>query len=67
MIVANGSIDMIIRKVNLPITIDGVTRVFDVRVANRYLDTELILRVECQNKFDMSFLSRTKKAFMPDP
>lgn len=60
MIVTNGLVDLINGKVNLPITMDGVTRICEVRVANN-LDTELILGLEGQGKFAMAFLSLSKK------
>ena len=64
-IMANGSTDLIVGKVNLPITIDGMTRTCEVRVAAN-LDTELVLGLDSQGKFDMVFASRSRTVFMPD-
>ena len=65
MIVANGSMQVIEGKVELPLTIEEVTRLYKDRFAE-YLDTEMIFGLDAQAKFDMYFESRLKKVFMPD-
>ena len=65
MIVANGSMQVIEGKVELPLTIEEVTRLCEVRFSE-YLDTEMILGLDAQAEFDMYFGSRLKKVFMPD-
>ena len=65
MIVANGSTQVIEEKVQLPLTIEKVTRLCEVRFAE-HLDTEMILRLETQAEFDMYLGSRLKKVFMAD-
>lgn len=56
MIMANGSVDMIEGKVNLPVTIDGVARICELRIATD-LDTEMIPGLYSQGKFEMMFAS----------
>ena len=65
MIVANGSMQVIEGKVELPLTIEEVTRLCEVRFTE-HLDTEMILWLDAQAKFEMYFGSRLKKVFMPD-
>ena len=65
MIVANGPMQVIEGKVELPLAIEEVTRLCEVRFAE-HLDTEMILGLDAQAKFDMYFRSRLKKVFMPD-
>ena len=65
MIVANGSIQVIEGKVELPLTLEEVARLCEVRFAE-HLDTEMILGLSAQAEFDMYFGSRLKKVFMPD-
>ena len=65
MIVANGSMQVIEGKVELPLTIEEVTRLCEVRFAE-HLDTEMILELGAQAEFDMYFGSWLKKVFMPD-
>ena len=64
-IMVNGSTDLLVGKVNLPITIDGMNRTCEIRVAAN-LDTELVLGLDSQGKFDMVFASRSRTVFMPD-
>ena len=64
-IMANGSTDTVVGKVNLPITIDNTTKMCEVRVVID-LDTEMILGLDSQGKFDNVFASRSKPVFMPD-
>ena len=65
MIVANGSMQVIEGKLELPLTIEEVTRLCKVIIAE-HLDTEMILGLDVQAEFDMYFGSRLKKVFMPD-
>ena len=65
MIIANGSVQVIEGKVELPLTIQQVTRLCEVRFVE-HLDTEMILRLDAQAEFDVYFGSRLKKVFMPD-
>ena len=65
MIVANRSMQVIEGKVELPLTIEEVTRLCEVRFAE-HLDTEMILGLDAQTEFDMYFGARLKKVFMPD-
>ena len=52
MVVANGSLQVIEEKVELPFA--------------EHLDTEMILGLDAQAEFDMYFGSRSKKVFMLD-
>ena len=52
-------------KVELPLTIEEVTWLCEVRFAKN-LDNEMILGLDAQAEFDIYFASRLKKAFMPD-
>ena len=65
MIVANGSMQVIEGKVELPLTIEELTRLCEVRFAE-HLDTKMFLGLDAQAEFDMYFGSRLKKVFMPD-
>ena len=64
-IMANGLTDTVVGKVNLPITTDDTTKMCEVRVVTN-LDTEMILSLDSQGKFDMVFASRSKTVFMLD-
>ena len=65
MVVADGSMRVIEGKVKLPLTIEGVTRLCEVRFAE-HLDTEEILGLDAEAEFDIYFGSSLKKVFMPD-
>ena len=52
MIVADGSMQVIEGKVELPLTIEEVTRLCEVRLSE-HLDTEMILGLDAQAEFDM--------------
>ena len=65
MIVANGSMQLIEGKVELPLNIEEVTRLCEIRFAE-HLDTKMILGIHAQAVFDMYFGSRLKKVFMSD-
>ena len=65
MIVANGSMQVIEGKVELPLTIEEVTRLCEVKFAE-HLVTVVILGLDAQAELYMYFGSRLKKVFMPD-
>ena len=65
MIVTNGTMQVIEGKVELPLTIEEVTRLCEVRFSEHF-DTEMILGLDAQAEFDMYFGSRFKKVCMPE-
>lgn len=58
-ILANCSRGKILAKVELPLTIDGITKKFEVRVAIK-LDIEFVLGLDAHSEFDVVLAARSK-------